>query len=80
MSNWVRASSRLSGWLAPISADGFPTLGKVPITIGLLTHPGTPRMAGSVPGSAIITHMESVARKVPSGGPDYMARVPEFFP
>jgi hypothetical protein len=80
MGNWVRASSRLSGWLAPISADGFSAIGKEPITIGLLAHPGAPGMAKSVSGSAIITHMKSVAWKVPNGGPDYMTRVPEFFP
>ena len=80
MSNWARASSRLSEWLAPINDDGFSTTRKEPITIGLLAHPGTPGMAKSVTGWAIITHMESVARKVPKGGPDYMTRVPEFFP
>jgi hypothetical protein len=80
MSNWARVLSIPSGWLAPINAEVSRQPEKEPINIGFSTRAVAAAMAESVSGWAIITHMESVARKVPNRGLDYMPRVPEFFP
>jgi hypothetical protein len=76
MAIWGRGLWRRSGSLARLNADRLSAVGKQPITIGLLAHPGNPATAKSVTGSAIITYMKSVARKGPRGGP----RFPEFCP